>query len=86
MKGVQIKSYNPEICNKIIDYLYLKADGKDNLSGLLLGLFPDEIDKISKDILKNLNYLISIGKIQFYRDKTNKTYYRIIRDDEILWS
>jgi hypothetical protein len=77
---MQTTLYDPVICDKIINYLHLKVDGEDSLDGLLCGLFPDEIDKISKDILTNLNYLISIGKIQFYRDKAEKGCYRIRSD------
>lgn len=76
-ESMRPNSFDPEICDKIINHLYLKVDGEDSLDGLLCGLFPDEIDKISKDILRNLNYLISTGRIQFYKDNADKGYYRI---------
>jgi hypothetical protein len=71
-------SFDPLICNKIINYLVLKDDKKDCLEGILLGLFPNEIDKLAQEILLNLNYLISIGKIQPYSDGTDKGFFKVL--------
>ena len=68
------------MCKKIIEYLHLKKNKEDNLDGILLGLFPEEINAISKQILKNLGYLISTGVIKESKDERGKSFYRIIDD------
>lgn len=80
--NIRTKTPNPFICNKILNYLRLKIDAKDSLDGILLGLFPDEIDNISKEILNNLEYLISIGKIQSYRNGEDTGIYKIVKDQK----
>jgi hypothetical protein len=81
LENFQTKTHNPYLCNRIITHLHLKNDKKDSLDGILLGLFPGEIDKISNEILRNLSYLVSIGKVQSYKDSEDKGIYRIIKDN-----
>ena len=71
-------NFNKHICQKILTYLRSKLDKKDSLDGILLGIYEDEIRKLSNVIFKNLGYLISIGVIQEVEGPDQKICYRLM--------
>lgn len=70
--------YNKNMCNKIIEYLRTKAERQDSLEGIILGLFPEEIDIIYEKILNNLHYLISEEILIEEKNKKGRSVYKIV--------
>ena len=70
--------YSAHMCKKIVEYLHSKVEKQDSLEGIILGLFPEEINMISEKILKNITYLISKEIICELKDKQGKSYYKIV--------
>jgi len=75
------KNHDPKMCKKIIDFLRSKKNKQDQLDGILLNIFPQEIDKTSKKILQNLGYLISHGIVEEFENFDGRRLFKIIDDD-----
>jgi hypothetical protein len=70
------------ICRKIVEYLMAKKDHKDDLDGILLGVFEKEIEHLSKTTLQNLGHLISTGIIEEEKNGDGAGWYKITGDSE----
>jgi predicted transcriptional regulator with HTH domain len=70
------------ICRKILEYLMAKKDYRDDLDGILLGVYEQEIERLSKTTLQNLGYLISIGIIEEEKNGDGSGWYKITADSE----
>jgi hypothetical protein len=79
-----ISEFDQNICRRIIHYLDAKTEGKDNLNGILLGLFEKEIQHLTRLVLSNVGYLISIGAIEEIKSGNGKKFYQMAKSlDEI---
>jgi len=78
MKGKITAAFNKNICRRILTHLKSKVDHRDNLDGILLGIYEQEIQRLSNRIFRNLGYLISIGTIVEVQNADGSTYYRLI--------
>jgi hypothetical protein len=68
------------ICRKILEYLMAKKDYRDDLDGILLGVYEQEIERLSKTTLQNLGYLVSIGIIKEDKNGDGTVWYKISDD------
>jgi len=68
------------ICKKILEYLMAKQDHKDDLDGILLGVFEREIERLSRTTLQNIGYLISMGIIEEEKNGDGTGWYKITGD------
>lgn len=59
-------------------HLKSKVDHRDNLDGILLGIYEQEIQRLSNRIFRNLGYLISIGAIVEVQNAEGSTYYKLL--------
>jgi len=57
-----------------------KKDRKDDLDGILLGVFEKEIERLSKTTLQNIGYLISMGIIEEEKNGDGTVWYKIAND------
>jgi hypothetical protein len=57
-------------------------DHKDDLDGLLLSVYENEIEDISKDVLESISYLTSIGFIEQIKNHTGKNWIVLSVDDK----
>lgn len=57
-----------------------KKDHRDDLDGILLGVFEKEIERLSKTTLQNIGYLISIGVIREEKNGDGALWYKIADD------
>jgi hypothetical protein len=60
----------------------MKEDDQDSLDGLILKIYDVEIKQLSQEIVKNLEYLISLGLIKETEDAQGKKSYKIMRQKE----
>ena len=81
-----------DISQKIIGHLRSKSSIKeDDLNGICLAIFENEINKLSdkmfKDfsdtIIKELSELIDKGIITEYKDQNEKLYYRLVNSNKV---
>lgn len=59
-----------------------KQDHKDDLDGILLGVFEKEIERLSRTTLQNIGYLISIGIIEEEKNGDGTGWYRMTDDSQ----
>lgn len=59
-----------------------KKDRKDDLDGILLGVFEKEIERLSKTTLQNIGYLISMGIIEEERNGDGTGWFRMTADSQ----
>lgn len=59
-----------------------KQDHKDDLDGILLGVFEKEIERISRTTLQNIGYLITMGIIEEEKNGDGTGWYRVTDDSQ----
>jgi hypothetical protein len=69
---------NKNIRNRIIEYLSARKDKRDELNGLLLAVFGQEIENLTKEILRNVGDLVSEGIIKEEKEKQGEIYYKLV--------
>ena len=57
-----------------------KKDHRDDLNGILLGVFEREIERLSKTAVQNLGHLISIGIITEEKNGDGTVWYKVADD------
>jgi hypothetical protein len=68
------------VCKKILEYLMAKQDHKDDLDGILLGVFEKEIERLSRTTLQSIGYLISMGILVEEKNGDGTGWYRMTDD------
>lgn len=76
--------YNKNICTQIIKYLSGRNEKQGDLNDLLLAVYGQEIDKLTKEILRNVGYLISQGIIKEEKVSNGEIFYRVVDEDRTL--
>lgn len=74
--------FDKNVCKKILEYLMAKQDHKDDLDGILLGVFEKEIERISRTTLQNIGYLITMGIIEEEKNGDGTGWYRVTDDSQ----
>jgi len=60
----------------------MKEDHQDSLDGLILEIYNVEIKQLSQEIVKNVEYLTSIGFITEIEDVHRNKIYKLMKEKE----
>ena len=68
---------NKDLPERIIEHLRLKKETGDDLDGIALAIYQNEMKGLSDSIINNLSDLIESGKIKEFCSKNGKRYYKL---------